>query len=57
MSEFGRSFPLDEQQSINNILNNAEESLASADLANVKLVMVKVEETASRITAAMLTAV
>ncbi|MEP7211974.1 MAG: molecular chaperone DnaK [Acidobacteriota bacterium] len=57
MLEFGRSFPLDEQQSINNILNNAEESLATDDVTEVKLVMVKVEETASRITAAMLTAV
>jgi molecular chaperone DnaK len=57
MTEMGRSFPLDEQQSINNILNNAEESLATDDITEVKLVMVKVEETASRITAAMLTAV
>jgi molecular chaperone DnaK len=57
MMEFGRSFPIDEQQSINGILNNAEESLATDDITEVKLVMVKVEETASRITAAMLTAV
>jgi hypothetical protein len=55
--EFGRSFPIDEQQSINGILNNAEESIATDDITEIKLVMVKVEETASRITAAMLTAV
>jgi molecular chaperone DnaK len=57
MMEFGRSFPIDEQQSINGILNNAEESIATDDITEIKLVMVKVEETASRITAAMLTAV
>ena len=56
MVEFGRSFPLDEQQNINGVLNNAEESLNSDDITEVKLVLVKVEETASRITAAMLTA-
>jgi molecular chaperone DnaK len=57
MFEFGRSFPLDEQQSINGVLNNAEESLASTDIAEVKLVLARIEEIASRITAAMLTPV
>ncbi len=57
MTEYGRAFPLEEQQEINGILNNAEESLLTDDLNEVKLVLVKVEETASRITASMLTAV
>ena len=55
MAEFGRSFPLEEQQEINGILNNAEESLASTDAAEIQLVLVRVEEAASRITASMLT--
>jgi molecular chaperone DnaK len=54
MAEYGRSFPLEEQQEINGILNNAEESLASHDKTEIELVLVKVEETASRITASML---
>ncbi len=57
MVEYGRGFPLEEQQEINGILNNAEESLSTDDLNEVKLILVKVEETASRITASMLTAV
>ena len=54
MAEYGRSFPLEEQQEINGILNNAEESLASNDKTEIELILVKVEETASRITASML---
>ncbi|MBC7898769.1 MAG: molecular chaperone DnaK [Saprospiraceae bacterium] len=57
MAEVGKSFPLEEQQQINGVLNNAEESLATDDITEIQLVMVKVEETASKITAAMLTAV
>lgn len=57
MAEYGRAFPLEEQQEINGILNNAEESLESNDKTEIELVLVKVEETASRITASMLTAV
>lgn len=57
MTEYGRGFPLEEQQEINGILNNAEESLITDDLNEVKLILVKVEETASRITASMLTPV
>lgn len=57
MAEYGRSFPTDEQQEINSILNNAEESLATDDKKEIELILVKVEETASRITASMLTAV
>lgn len=55
MAEYGRSFPLEEQQEINGILNNAQESLSSDDQTEIELVLVKVEETASRITASMLT--
>jgi molecular chaperone DnaK len=54
MAEYGRSFPLEEQQEINGILNNAEESLKSSDKTEIELILVKVEETASRITASML---
>ena len=54
MAEYGRSFPLEEQQQINGILNNAEESLASHDKTEIELILIKVEETASRITASML---
>lgn len=54
MAEYGRSFPLEEQQEINGILNNAEESLKSTDKDEIDLILVKVEETASRITASML---
>jgi molecular chaperone DnaK len=54
MAEYGRSFPLEEQQEINGILNNAEESLASHDKTEIELILIKVEETASRITASML---
>ncbi|MEO5858861.1 MAG: molecular chaperone DnaK [Pyrinomonadaceae bacterium] len=54
MLEFGRSFPTEEQIEINGILNNAEESLFTDDKTEVELILLKVEETASRITAAML---
>lgn len=55
MLEFGRAFPTEEQMEINGILNNAEESLFTDDKTEIELILVKVEETASRITAAMLT--
>ncbi|PYS86113.1 MAG: molecular chaperone DnaK [Acidobacteria bacterium] len=54
MAEYGRSFSPEEQQEINGILNNAEESLRSNDKDEIDLILVKVEETASRITASML---
>lgn len=57
MLEFGRSFSTEEQMEINGILNNAEESTFTDDKTEIELILVKVEETASRITAAMLTAV
>jgi hypothetical protein len=55
MAEFGRSFPTEEQIEINGILNEAEESLAADDKDEIGIVLVRVEETASRITAAMMT--
>ena len=55
MAEFGRSFPTEEQMEINGILNEAEESLGTDDKDEIGIVLVRVEETASRITAAMMT--
>jgi len=57
MAEYGRSFPHEEQQEINGILNNAEGVLGSENKAELEAVLLKVEETSSRITASMLTAV
>jgi molecular chaperone DnaK len=57
MLEFGRAFPPEEQMEINTTLNNAEESLFTDDKTEIELILLKVEETASRITASMLTAV
>ena len=57
MAEYGRSFSPEEQQEILRILNNAEESLSTNDGDELKHIGTKVEETASRITAAMLTTV
>ncbi|MEP7148631.1 MAG: molecular chaperone DnaK [Acidobacteriota bacterium] len=54
MAEFGRSFPAEEQKEINGILNDAEESLSTEDATEIGLILVRVEETASRITAAMM---
>ncbi len=54
MAEFGRSFPPDEQKEINGILSEAEESLSTDDTTEIGLILVRVEETASRITAAMM---
>jgi molecular chaperone DnaK len=55
MAEFGRSFSTEEQMDINGVLNQAEESLFAEDPTEIELVLVKVEEAASRITAAMMT--
>ena len=57
MAEYGKSFPIEEQQEINGVLNDAKESLTTDDVDEVKLILVKVEETATRITASMLMAV
>lgn len=55
MAEFGRSFPTEEQIEINSVLNNAEESLFMADRAEIEQLLRRVEEMASRVTAAMMT--
>jgi molecular chaperone DnaK len=54
MSEFGRSFPVEEQKEINGILQSAEDSLDTEDIEEIKLLLSTVEETAGRITASML---
>lgn len=57
LSEFGKSFPLEEQQEFNGILNDAEELLTSDDPDVLQEALMKVESTANRITEAMLTMV
>jgi molecular chaperone DnaK len=58
LSEFGKSFPLEEQQEFNGILNDAEELLTSSeDPDALQEALMRVESTANRITEAMLTMV
>jgi molecular chaperone DnaK len=57
LAEFGKAFPLDEQQQINGVLNDAEEALASDNVSDVKMALVKVETTATKLTESMLTMV
>jgi molecular chaperone DnaK len=57
LSEFGKSFPLEEQQEFNGILNDAEEALTSEDPDALQEALMRVESTANRITEAMLTMV
>jgi molecular chaperone DnaK len=57
LAEFGKAFPLDEQQQINGVLNDAEEALASDNVSDVKMALVKVEATATKLTESMLTMV
>jgi molecular chaperone DnaK len=57
LSEFGKSFPLEEQQEFNGILNDAEELLTSEDYDALQEALMRVESTANRITEAMLTMV
>jgi molecular chaperone DnaK len=57
ISEFGKSFPLEEQQEFNGILNEAEELLTSEDPDALQEALMRVESTANRITEAMLTMV
>ncbi len=56
MAEFGRSFSLEEQQAINGTLNSAEDSLTEAGKEELTVLVTKVEETAAKITEAMLAA-
>jgi molecular chaperone DnaK len=57
MAEFGRSFPLEEQQAINGSLNAAEDRIQEAEKAELEALVKSVEETAAKITEAMLAAV
>ena len=54
MAEVGKAFPLDVQIEMNGTLNRAEETMHAADGAEIKSLMDSVEETAGRITEAML---
>jgi molecular chaperone DnaK len=55
MSEIGKSLDLTEQQSINEILNDAEQQLDTRNAHELQLLADQVETAANRITAAMLT--
>lgn len=55
MAEYGRSFPLEEQQSINGELNDAEAALDTEDLEELEILLGKVEQAATQITTSMLT--
>lgn len=57
LSEFGKSFPLEEQQEFNAVLNEAEEVLTSEDQDELQSALMKVESAANRITESMLTMV
>jgi molecular chaperone DnaK len=54
MAEFGRSFPTEEAMEINGVLNQAEELLFAEDSGDLDNALIRVEGTASRITAAMM---
>jgi molecular chaperone DnaK len=54
MVEIGKSFELSEQQSINDVLNEADEKLSSSSISQIQDQLAKVEGAANRITAAML---
>jgi molecular chaperone DnaK len=55
MSEFGKSFPLEQQQELNEILDDAEETLATGDGEEMGVALVKVESVANKLTESMLT--
>ncbi|MCU1289348.1 MAG: Chaperone protein DnaK [Acidobacteria bacterium] len=54
MSEFGRSFPLEQQQEYNGVLREAGEALNSEDIDEVKNALARVEEIAAKLTESML---
>ena len=56
-AEIGKSFPLEVQIEMNGALNTAEQAMLTADEAEIKRLITSVEETAGRITEAMLMAV
>jgi molecular chaperone DnaK (HSP70) len=55
MAEVGKSFDLEDQKSINAVLNDAEAALSTMSIDEVKIQLGSVEGAANRITAAMLT--
>jgi len=55
MMEVGKTLSLEDQQSINGVLNEAEEKMASESVSLIQEQLGKVESAANRITAAMLT--
>jgi molecular chaperone DnaK (HSP70) len=54
MAEMGKAFELEDQQSINGVLNEAENAVLSTNLHEVKQQLGNVESAANRITATML---
>jgi molecular chaperone DnaK len=54
MGEFGKQFPLEEQQEINGALNDAEAAIDTEDREEIERLLATVEQTANRITASML---
>jgi molecular chaperone DnaK len=54
MSEFGKSFPLEEQQELNGILDEAEEALTSENGEEMGVALIKVESVADKLTESML---
>ena len=54
MVEFGKALPLEQQQEINGILNEAEETLASDDGEVVGASLIKVEETTIKLSEALM---
>jgi molecular chaperone DnaK len=57
MAEFGRSFPLEEQKEINGILAETESAVPDLNFDEIDSMLAKVEDTANRITTAMLAGV
>ncbi|MER3429976.1 MAG: molecular chaperone DnaK [Blastocatellia bacterium] len=57
MAEYGRSFSVDEQKEISANLAKAEQTAKSGNRSELEAALAKVEEMASKITAAMLSAV
>jgi molecular chaperone DnaK len=55
LAEIGKALELADQQSINGVLNEAEEKLSSENLNEIQSELGRVESAANRITAAMLT--
>ena len=57
MVEYGKSLPLDQQKQINSVLNEAEELLDSEDSGRLQMALAKVEETANKLTEALMATV